>query len=119
MTPLEILVAARERISAPERWTQHANARSASKCSVEPLSQVAVCWCSLGALIAVIEPNDHFEPLDRAMASLASAVVKHDPFIERSIQRSVMIARFNDNHTYAEVLSAFDSAIESQRAAHA
>ena len=50
MSALAILRAARETLSDPERWTQHAVARDARGWATIPESRKAKCWCALWAL---------------------------------------------------------------------
>jgi hypothetical protein len=47
---VEILQAARERISDPERWTTYASARDRKGTAVRPSSPQAVRWDVVGAL---------------------------------------------------------------------
>lgn len=47
---LDVLKAARELISVPERWTQGESARNTHGLPVDPRDTVAACWCPLGAL---------------------------------------------------------------------
>jgi hypothetical protein len=97
MTPSEILTAARELISAPERWTQEAFARDAGGNSCSEKLERAVCFCSWGAF-------------HRAGYSI---IAEH--FLRSEMDG--MPGRFNDTHTHAEVLAAFDRAIEAAKEA--
>lgn len=109
MNTLEVLVAARELISAPERWTTGVLARNSKRHTVEPDDPSAICWCGMGAVVAVtppqervLAPNDHWMYLP-ALNRLR-ATVGYDIFPD-----------FNDSHDHAQVLAAFDAAIEAQR----
>ena len=95
MTPLEILKQARELISVPERWTQRASARSKNGDIVESNDVSAICWCSFGAIMRVCSYN-HPERwiAEEHLDDVAPNYIK-----------------FNDTHTHAEVLAAFDRAI--------
>jgi hypothetical protein len=53
----EVLAAARERISSPDRWTQGLYAVDAQGERVKPRDPSACCWCLLGALAC--ESNIH------------------------------------------------------------
>ena len=53
MTGIELLKAVREKISDKERWTEGAFARTAGDIPVDPRDPAAVCWCVIGAAIAV------------------------------------------------------------------
>ena len=98
MNTLEILQAARELISVPERWTQGclARNRAGKECSFR--SNDSVRWCSIGALNKISTLNI----VSHALVFLSKAVsVKTNKF-----------STWNDTHTHAEVLQAFDRAIE-------
>jgi len=105
MKPSEVLRAARELISVPERWTQGAFARAANGNPIGCLTDNATCFCSSGAILRGA-PNcyDHiraaaFDTLEWAMG------VRQDS--------DENIATFNDaeGRTHAEVLERFDRAI--------
>jgi hypothetical protein len=93
---LEILKAARAKIEKPECWTQDFYARSASGKKVVARSPAAVCWCSYGALQSVMKAK--LLPIEIVL------------LLERPMHGC--IADFNDTHTHAEVLAAFDAAID-------
>jgi hypothetical protein len=99
MNTLDVLVKARELVSAPERWTQRSFARSSLGNTVKATSRHAVCWCTFGALQVFGAGVE-----SRAYRMLRSEV-------------GGFLGKFNDTHTHAEVLAAFDAAIEAERAA--
>ena len=94
MNTREILVAARELISEPERWTQGEHARDLNGRRVSPGGPNAVCWCSLGALEKVADGS----PPHVAHAVLQYAV-------------RTRVSQFNDGTDHAAVLAMFDRAI--------
>jgi hypothetical protein len=96
---LEQLRAARDLISAPERWTQHAPARNVNGEPIPSYEAAAVCFCSVSAVHRV----------GQAWKTL--------PILSRfSFPQTV--TSFNDTHTHAEVIALFDAAIaELERAA--
>lgn len=101
-TTLEILRAARAKIERPECWTKGAFARDAVGGECMSSEPDAVCWCSDGAIGAVIATTDvhdfcAFEALSRAIGNLH-------------------VAEWNDapERTHAEVLAAFDAAIAAE-----
>ena len=98
MTPTEILIAAREKIE--RGWAQGEYARAKNGNPIGYNAEKAVCWCSIGAIIAV----DDDDPTDRAVYTL-SDIVGRD------------ITEWNDapGRTQAEVLAAFDKAIEASK----
>ena len=110
MTPKEILIAARAKIEAPERWTQGAFAKTAKRNKANPNSPRAVCWCILGAVSAVTGDNPN-RP-DRAISSRLAAATNVDAYNECVIE-------WNDapERAHAEVLAAFDRAIAAADAA--
>lgn len=106
MTQKEAIIAVRELISDPKRWTQGVYARRIKDDpifhhSVTPQSKDATCWCMLGAVIKVCSSDS----------------VSFETDVTKTIE-SLMptqfggIAKFNDSHTHAEVLALLDSTIE-------
>ena len=99
MTTVEILKAARAKIADEKHWTQIDNARDVNDNPVSLTSQEAVCWCSNGALFAVITFD---------IAYLRSRK-KAESFLKAYMNPGVI--QFNDSHTHAEVIAAWDAAI--------
>lgn len=103
MTPAEVLRAARAKIERPECWIKGDYAVSSSFIEVEPTDNNAICFCSKGALMAVVDE----ESLEAMQAEF---------FLERAIpdtgQREGVIS-YNDrmDTTHANVLALFDRAI--------
>lgn len=98
MTPKEILIAARAKIEAPERWTQNVEARDINGYPVDLSSRAAVCWCSVGALNTVKSPYPQWLAAWNALWQAFGG-------------KYGTITRHNDESTHAEVLAAFDRAI--------
>jgi hypothetical protein len=96
MTTIETLKAARKLIIDPSHWTQGAFGRdSAGRKRWDGFHPDCTRWCASGALEKVTGkplPKSAMRPLQEVMDS-------------------VDIATFNDHHTHAEVLAAFDEAI--------
>lgn len=94
MTTKEILIAARAKIDAPERWTQGVVARNADGHPTYISAENAVCWCIAGAITSVGGDDVACGVFLRATGT------KH-------------IGKWNDDptRTHAEVLAAFDRAI--------
>ncbi len=99
MTTLEILKAARELISAPERWTQETSARTPDGRRCGALNANAVCWCSTGATL-MFDPDNLGHFADSALGWQLMSDGYNDG-----------VERFNDTHTHAEVLALFDKTI--------
>lgn len=101
---VEILRAARERISDPERWTTEAYARDRDGSGTEPQQADAVCWCAVGAFLAEqgLAPRVGDDP-HRSNPVL-------DLLIEAAGHRPV--AAVNDKDGHAAVLALYDRAIE-------
>lgn len=101
MTPKEILIAARAKIEAPERWTHGAYARDAGGREVEPTCPAAVCWCVRGAIDASTRHHSSNRP---ASVLFSQAVAGYGP---------LFIPIWNDapTRTHTEVIAAFDRAI--------
>lgn len=98
MTTKQILIAARKRIEKPENWTQVFMARTEEGAPTGAKAKNAYCWCASGAINA--ETNTVADS-SRAHNCLAIAM------------NSDGVVLFNDTHSHAEVLAAFDKAIES------
>lgn len=95
-TTKEILIAGRALIANPENWIQQEFARDKNGMRVEEDHPEAVCFCSWGAVCRVV---GHF--IDRDSAPMV--------YLKESMGGSV--PHFNDTHTHAEVLAAWDTAI--------
>lgn len=102
MTTIEILVAARELLSARKRWTRYYMARNADGAEIDPRSEKAVCWCLFGAV-------QKFSPLGTwhhcgALDLVHNVVGRH-------------ISGLNDdpNTTHANILRVLDAAIEKAK----
>lgn len=100
MNAVDILRAARAKISDPQNWTREESARDDAGYPVEPLSHDAVCWCARGAISAAAKSGDEFQ----ASNVLRRAIREQAP--------DGRITDFNDKHDHAEVLAAFDRAIQ-------
>lgn len=101
MTVKEVLIAARAKIADPANWTQGESAKDANDRFCLPKSTLARCWCSIGALAAVIEDGSASEYFWKADDALARVM-------------GTSTHRYNDTHTHAEVLAKFDEAIAAQ-----
>lgn len=97
MTTADDLRAARNLIERPEAWTKGVVARDTFGSPITPDSSDAVCWCAYGALAKVTRSAS--PDYDAATAML------------RKVVRADTVSGFNDTHTHAEVLAAFDRAI--------
>lgn len=88
---LEIVIAARERIADPARWTQGELARNAAGCSVNPCNGNAARWCAIGS----IERECTGQMLYYSVRSLFN----------------VQLAEINDRAGHAAVLAEYDRVI--------
>ena len=100
----DVLVAARDLIAEPERWTQGSPARDAQGNRTGWGAPAAVCWCAVGAVEKAAESATALSGrrsvlVEAAMSELRHAIGRHAIFL------------FNDSHSHAEVLAAFDKAI--------
>lgn len=99
---VEILRAARERITPVERWTTGVEARDAADHLVDADDPAAVKWCMAGAVYA--EGGD-------ATSSPSYGVTPMGRLLNRAIG-STGAGPWNDSHTHEEVLAALDRAIQ-------
>lgn len=90
----EILIAAKAKISDPDKWTQGSFAKDKMGYEVSYKSPRAVCWCSMGAVASV---QDGFR---------ARALFKVCP-------GKSSVAAYNDKPTttHADIMKLFDDAI--------
>ena len=96
----DVLVKARNLISEPERWTQNHSARNAFGDWTDTLSAEAVCWCAVGAIARVAPDKESWN------GAIAQLKIETKP---------LSVGDFNDTHTHAEVLAAFDKAIAESK----
>lgn len=112
------MVALRELLAVPERWTQWGNAKDAKGDIVPYYDPKAVRFCINDGLLKVCDvPQDphngegmSWDPslLDACQDQLDECVKKKVGPMARST--------FNDGHTHEEVLEVIDCAVESTRA---
>lgn len=95
-----ILVAARERIATPDRWTQWMVACNRQGESVSAKSRSAARWCAMGAIIASMDED--IERRDEAACA-----------VRRIVGESLTCWNDAPERTHEEVLDAFDRAIAS------
>lgn len=97
-----VLIKARQFIQRADCWTQHAWARDAGGQSVDSLSDKATSFCLHGALVRAA--GGFYTPSrEEAYILLREAAGNPKGFP----------GSWNDTHTHAEILSAFDRAIEA------
>ena len=95
MTTLETLVKARMRITPRDAWIMRWFARDSTNKDCKSTAPEACKWCSAGAINSLASSD---EIRDECHAHLKKFMGGN-------------IAEFNDRHTHAEVLTAFDEAI--------
>ena len=100
---MSVLRDARALISKPENWRQGAMAGCRFmggdiRMSLPTTHPMANCWCAAGAIKRVSATDKEF---GNAIVALAFYAMPGG------------VAAFNDTHTHAEVLAAFDKAIEA------
>lgn len=92
----EVLTKARELIADEKRWTRDCSARNAAGNYVSVFDDSAACWCASGAIWKASAAQVN-------LCETAMACLRHEC--------RMGVAGFNDRHTHAEVLAAFDRAI--------
>ena len=108
LTTLDILKKGRELIADPARWITRTYAQSRYGADCNVLSNAATCFCSVGALC-------------RAAGMSVSVLEGYDGIPKapyRALQKAMgdMPAEFNDTHSHALVLAAWDRAIAAEEA---
>lgn len=96
---VHVLRLARALIERPERWIQKVAATDADGVAVSSSCEDATRWCAWGAIVRT-------GGFGRAVAALACAMGYGG-----GLNPSRAIFDFNDSHTHAEVIGAFDQAI--------
>jgi hypothetical protein len=99
-TVRDALIAARELISSPQRWTTAWYARDSNGAPVDPLDASACKWCALGALRHVTGSANEIAP---AIAACRTALMQQIP--------GESVNTLNDYSGHGAVLSMFDRAI--------
>lgn len=99
MTTLKALKSARKKIESPINWIQGEYAKNIFDSKVGPTGKNAFCFCAIGALCSVTRKGAWTVVLDPAFSALQSTIGVEP------------VHEFNDSHTHAEVLAAFDEAI--------
>jgi len=102
---VEVLKAARERISDPERWTRNQYARSETRLHTEPNSPDAVGWCANGSILAEVDAGAFFE-----LGNDSPGVDAADLLIRASGGRPT--STINDRDGHAAVMALYDRAIQ-------
>ena len=97
---VEILKAARERISDPERWIKGRLSDTLAYCGDERWDDIArlqegTCWCASGAIGAEAASPEGWEECCHAFKAANGG-----------------IASVNDRSSHPQILAAFDRAIE-------
>lgn len=94
MKTLDVLVKAKEIIQEPANWIQG-----------DYSNDERTCFCSLGAIAQVMgvdEMISAYQPASKLLLEVVSS----------EIPAGRNFAAYNDEHTHAEVMEAFDKAIE-------
>ncbi len=102
MNTLELLKAARERISSEESWTQGAFAENSDGAPVMVKSPEACRWCAIGALESISPPD---EPLVFRRAFRELSATLDDFGWDRRM------AAYNDMSSHKQVLFLYDVTI--------
>ncbi len=102
LTGKEVLQAAREKISTPDRWAQGHFSRGKSGRPVILGSKAACSWCALGAVLTTDSPQSSKQEAEFAMTK--ACVRLH----------SCSVPTFNDGvcTLHEDVLALFDEAIK-------
>lgn len=97
LTAKKTFLLAYEKVKNVNTWTQYNYAKDRNGISVIPYDPNAVCWCSTGAIDAVIHGIDNTFTLRR---ELHNALVDNMPRGENSNG----IASYNDHHAHSSVV---------------
>ena len=106
-TVVDILRAARDKISDPSRWTTRDYAKNKWGEPTSGHDPDAVCWCAYGAVMSV---SNSFHARCNAEETLELAAKAIDPGFN-------CVADFNDTLGHEAVIEMFDAAIAKSEAA--
>lgn len=108
------LVAARQRITDPDRWTRKAPARDRAGHSREPESPQACRWCAIGAVgveVLTRTPVDADGPRPGAWAETYNAALGYlTSAARRLFPRYSCAAQVNDKEGHGAALAILDEA---------
>jgi hypothetical protein len=107
MTPTEILIAAKDKISDEKNWGKGYYGMDSDGRSVASYSYKAVCWCSAGAINKVAHDNYGSRTSEVLDVQLA--------FKYLTDVTGGSITFYNDTHDHKDVMRAFDEAILTSR----
>ena len=122
-TAVAILVAARDLLSDPSKWTRGAPARNGEGDEVDCRSPDATCWSGYGAVMLGAAPD----PEDGVLDWEADATVMALDCLERNAARLLkadcgsrqrgFVVEFNDSPatTFEDVVSLFEDSINEWR----
>ncbi len=107
MTTLEGLLAMRELLAVPERWTTGTFARDREGFDCDEIKDSAYCYCLAGAFLRVTYGTAY--PTRKNMRTVIEAALPLD---------KPSMASFNDagSTTHTDVVALLDRAISSERA---
>jgi hypothetical protein len=110
---IQILKAARQRISGRQRWIEGCLAVDSKHNIVSPRNQKAVAWCAIGTLDAEMAGMAHREK-QRIRKLLAESVPVEEREDETITQKNAydIVTTYNDCHEKLDVLWLFDCTIE-------
>ena len=111
------LIAMRELLAVPERWTQRAFARTARMDKTFATDGRATCWCLLGAAQAVTRLfNDGYVPLDELEADPAAARCEAIERVLDGLLGGTSIDTFNDGGVWHDdIVALLDRAVVTVR----
>lgn len=101
MKTSDILVAAKELLSDPSRWTKGALARNENGEQISYNATTATCWCTVGAVARVAKENNQFaDPVMEILTEVASPLI---------------LTEYNDAAQHYEIMYMFNLAIDVAR----
>ena len=107
METKQVLISARKLIEKPEAWCQWSQGLDSNGRWIAPWKEEVVQRCALGAISAVVVKGKR--------GKIRRTIDNHHPVAETLSKLGMsgqMVGPFNNEHTHAEVLAAFDRAIK-------
>lgn len=108
---VDVLRAAKERISDTGRWTTECYAADRSGATVIATSQSACSWCAIGSVLAELRIDLGMDARHHPVARAAIAALDRAAGIDRSVPGGPITA-LNDQAGHPAVIQAFDRAIK-------
>lgn len=108
------LIEVKSKIDTPEKHATRTFARDAMGADVSPAHSSAVCFCTLGAMMHVVETTDYGDHFYYNGRSALRETLKEPDFLipeEKKIKECYVVHHFNDTVPHNRLMDLFDRTI--------